>query len=221
SRSTYLVLVDSMKKKSEHSQSAHGMQREMQCTTPTDDYRFNFDSVRPLVRPEFTPPIEEVSLRCKALAADVENVAATRNVKRPLFTVGNLDTADRDALMITDSTLTLCKALAADVENVSATRNVKRPLFTVGNHDTADRDAVPISRVFDHFRNMCMDNIQADSMTQTSRSDVLVNASRLLPSSEDNLIATRSVRNHGITDGTVVPFSRIFARFRNMGMDDF
>ncbi|GJX34790.1 putative ribonuclease H-like domain-containing protein [Tanacetum coccineum] len=53
------------------------------------------------------------------------------------------------------------------------------------------------------------------------RSDVPVNASRLLPSSEDNLIAIRSVRNHGITDGTVVPFFRIFARFRNMGMDDF
>ncbi|GJZ10461.1 hypothetical protein Tco_0545220 [Tanacetum coccineum] len=107
---------------------------------------------------------------------------------------------------------TVSEALAKDIENVGATENARRPLFTIGNRDTADKDAVPISRVFDRFRNMCMDNIQADSMTQTAgRSDVPVNASRLLPSSEDKLIATGSVKNHGITDGTVVPISRIFA----------
>nr|GEV22169.1 hypothetical protein [Tanacetum cinerariifolium] len=51
----------------------------MQCNTPTDNYRFNFDSERPLVQPEFTSPFEEVSLRCEALVADVENVDATKN----------------------------------------------------------------------------------------------------------------------------------------------
>ncbi|GJS47649.1 hypothetical protein Tco_0597770 [Tanacetum coccineum] len=189
-RSTYLVLVDSMKKKNECSQSARGMQRETQCNTPTDDYRFNFDSERPLVQPKFTPPLKEVSLRCEALAADVENVRPPEmnmcmdNIQAESMTQTSIHKRKLSTTSLPYTSVHMLKTLNEDTETGVDTRNVT----------------------------MCL---------TAGRSDVLVNASRLLPSSEDNLIATGSVRNLGINDGTIVPVSRIFAQFRNIGMDDF
>ncbi|GJY43841.1 hypothetical protein Tco_0432054 [Tanacetum coccineum] len=117
-----------------------------------------------------------------------------------------------------------CEALDADIEIVRSTRTVMRPLFTIANRDAADRDAGPISRVCAvRLEQICLllGVHRCETRNEVTEDVVDTINLRLFPSSEDNLIATGSLINHASTDGTVVPISIVFDRFRNMGMDAF
>nr|GEZ93935.1 hypothetical protein [Tanacetum cinerariifolium] len=134
-----------MKKKNERSKLASGMH----CNTLSDDYQFNADSERPLVQREFTTPLEEVSLRFEALATDVENVSASKNVRRCLL-------ASHSSMPINASVL-------------SGTTELRLgPTYTIENRGITGKNTVHTSRVFDRFKNMRMDNIEANSMTHTA-----------------------------------------------------
>ncbi|GKA28618.1 hypothetical protein Tco_0714863 [Tanacetum coccineum] len=50
-----------------------------------DDYELNIVSENLFAQQEFTPPLEQVSSRYEALAADIEDVGASRNVRRHLL----------------------------------------------------------------------------------------------------------------------------------------
>ncbi|GJS61633.1 hypothetical protein Tco_0656417 [Tanacetum coccineum] len=81
--------------------------------------------------------ISAVAPNCTALAADVEGVGVSRNVKRHL--------------LASHSSITM------NVNMISETAELHvSPAYIIENRDTADRNSVPISRVFDHFRNMRM-----------------------------------------------------------------
>nr|GEX02432.1 hypothetical protein [Tanacetum cinerariifolium] len=94
---------------------------------------------------KFIPPLEEVSPNCMALVVDVEGLGVSRNVMRRLL-AGHYSIT-MDASMI--------------LETVELHVG---PAYIFENHSTTDRNSVPISRVFDHFRNMRMDNIGLDSI---------------------------------------------------------
>nr|GEV72942.1 hypothetical protein [Tanacetum cinerariifolium] len=142
---------------------------------------------------KFTPPLEEVSPNFTTLTADVEGVGVNRNVKRRL--------------------LASHSSMAMNANMISKTCELHvGPAYIIENHGTIDRNGIHVSRVFDHFRNTCMDNIGLDC-----RSDDPVNASRLLTPSEKRVSATTIIRNHKITHGTIIPISKTFDGFRNMG----
>ncbi|GKC96001.1 hypothetical protein Tco_1161443, partial [Tanacetum coccineum] len=151
-----------------------------------------------------------VSPNCTALATDVEGVGVSRNVRRHL--------------LASHSSITM------NVNMISETAELHvSPAYIIENRDTADKNSVPISRVFNHFRNMRMRETPT-TITETiiaainvrrcltvGRSDDPVNASRLLTPSEKRISATTIIRNHDITHGTIKPISKNFDGFRNMG----
>ncbi|GJW93718.1 hypothetical protein Tco_0173390 [Tanacetum coccineum] len=141
--------------------------------------------------------LSKVSSRCEPLAADIKDVVVSRNVRRRLLASHSSMPMNTNVL---SGTAELCLG----------------PANTIQNCGSSDKNSVLISRIFDRFRNMHMDNIQADC-----RSDIPVNAISLLMSSGERFPAIGIIRSHDIFDGTVVPISRSFDRFRNMGMDNF
>ncbi|GJY67250.1 hypothetical protein Tco_0469488 [Tanacetum coccineum] len=142
-------------------------------------------------------------------------------------------------------------------------RNMRTPNIRADCMAQTDRNCVPISSVFDHFRIMRTTNIRADCMAQTvirkrslsttglpyacvdwretpnvviatvdvgrnvrrcltgASSDVYVNARSLVRPSDDHLLAPGIIKNHDTLDGTIVPISDVFGRFRNMNTGEF
>ncbi|GKA71231.1 hypothetical protein Tco_0777370 [Tanacetum coccineum] len=215
------------------------MDIESDCSTPTlcsNEKEKNVIKEPQNKDTKFTPPLEEVvSPNCTALAADVEGVGVSRNVRR--------------RLLASHSSMTMNANMISETAELHV-----GPAYIIENRDTADRNSVPISRVFDHFRNMRMDNIGLDSIRKrplsttplpyasvdrretpttitkpviaainvrrcltAGRSDDPVNASRLLTPSKKRVSATTIIKNHDITHGTIIPISKIFDGFRNMG----
>nr|GEV14026.1 hypothetical protein [Tanacetum cinerariifolium] len=86
-------------------------------------------------------------------------------------------------------------APTADVQSVGIGGNLRRRL-AFGNYDTVDRTTVPVSEIFDRFRNMCLNSLESDYIRQA---DVQLRRDR-----EDTV------------DRTSVHVSRIFDCFRNM-----
>ncbi|GKB01996.1 hypothetical protein Tco_0830040, partial [Tanacetum coccineum] len=66
---------------------------------------------------------------------------------------------------------------------------------------TTDRNCIPISRVFDRFRNMPATSHRAEYMSQTV---------------EPRIQTTAAVHGHNTADRNCVPISKVFDRFRNM-----
>nr|GEW39644.1 nucleic acid-binding, OB-fold protein [Tanacetum cinerariifolium] len=125
-------------------------------------------SVLAVVRREFTPPFEE--------GVRAQNIGVSRNVRRcllPCFSV-TAGSANRFPLAVESWIQTVA---SVDVRN------------------TSDRNCVPISRVFDRFRNVRGISDQAEYMTQTT------SCSRPL--------AAVDIGNHGSVYTAVVPVSNV------------
>ncbi|GKE10404.1 hypothetical protein Tco_1413955 [Tanacetum coccineum] len=118
----------------------------------------------------------------------------------------------------------------------------------IANHNLADRTTVPISRIFDHFRNLRINNIQSDNNSQTmsttylplariqshhipasdgQTSNVNTNVRSCLTTGQLNIpnsgerLPTPSQHHFHTTDRAIVVVSIIFDRFRNMSRTGF
>ncbi|GJV11593.1 hypothetical protein Tco_1353134 [Tanacetum coccineum] len=72
----------------------------------------------------------------------------------------------------------------ADVQSVAISGNATRRL-PIGNQDTSDGTIVPVSRNFDHFRDMRMNSLQSNYMTHEGYQN-----SRVTTSDAFHLIST-------------------------------
>ncbi|GJT93157.1 hypothetical protein Tco_1082002 [Tanacetum coccineum] len=107
-----------------------------------------------------------------------------------------------------------CTALAADVEGVGVSKNVRRRLLA--SHSSMTMNANMISETSELHVG------PAYIIENCGRSDDPVNASRLLTPSEKRvafrpLSKTTIIKNHDITHGTIIPISKNFDGFRNIG----
>ncbi|GJS84252.1 hypothetical protein Tco_0750793 [Tanacetum coccineum] len=192
------------------------------------------------VLPHFTPPPEDGIKKRKAPTVGGQTMVISRNVRRRLSTSKSGMSFDPMRL-----------PTVADHQIQTA--------GIMTECDLADRTSVPISRIFDQFRNMPVNESELDcniialavckqppstirlrhthverrELTNaggqpvvdsrsvrrcftTTGSSIPVNGSRLPIPSEQHLHDAAVVSHHDMTDGTTVPISRIFDRFRNM-----
>nr|GEY31236.1 hypothetical protein [Tanacetum cinerariifolium] len=148
-------------------------------------------------RLQYTPPPEEGIQRQTSPAADVQSLAISENAIRHLpignqdtsdgTTVPVSRNFDRFRDMCMNilqsnymthtgirhpivsrllSTTLKRESPAADVLTVSTNRNVRRRL-SIGNHDVVDRTCVPVSRIFQRFRDMPTNNVEPEYITHT------------------------------------------------------
>ncbi|GJS03701.1 hypothetical protein Tco_0320209 [Tanacetum coccineum] len=59
------------------------------------------------------------------------------------------------------------KAPSTDIQTVNISRNVMR-ILPIGSRDTVNRYSVPVSRIFDHLRNVPWNSVESNCMTHTS-----------------------------------------------------
>ncbi|GKD28743.1 hypothetical protein Tco_1239521, partial [Tanacetum coccineum] len=166
---------------------------EMVPDTTADDNKFNADAFQ-----EYTPPPEEGIQRRNSPAADVKSVAINENATRrlPIGNQDTIDGTTvpvsrnfdrfRDMhinslrsnymthagirhLIVSRSLSTTLKrkSPAADVLTVGTSRNVRRRL-SIGNHDVVDRTCVPVSRIFQRFKDMPTNNVEPEYRTHTA-----------------------------------------------------
>ncbi|GJY73633.1 hypothetical protein Tco_0478064 [Tanacetum coccineum] len=106
------------------------------------------------------------------------------------------------------------KAPTADVQTVNVSKNVRRRL-PIGNHDTVDRNSLPVSRVFDCFRNMPRNIVKPDYGTHTDIRHPVVSRPLLTTLKREALVVDVEtvgisinvrkrlpIRNHGTVDRT-------------------
>ncbi|GJY01227.1 hypothetical protein Tco_0359379 [Tanacetum coccineum] len=131
----------------------------VQLKDMADDNKFNADAFR-----EYTPPPEEGIQRRNSPAADVQSVAINENATRRL-PIGNH--CIRHLIVSRSLSTTLKrKSPAADVLTVGTSRNVRRRL-SIRNHDVVDRTCVPVSRIFQRFKDMPTNNVEPEYRTHT------------------------------------------------------
>ncbi|GKC34594.1 DNA helicase [Tanacetum coccineum] len=98
-----------------------------------------------------------------------------------------------------------------DVHTVSIRGNVS-PRLSTETHDVLDITTVPLSRVFDRFRNLGF-----NAFDRQTTDDGGVGGSV----SGGNVSLRLSTDTHDVLDTTTVPLSRVFDRFRNLGLNKF
>ncbi|GKF03943.1 hypothetical protein Tco_0034611, partial [Tanacetum coccineum] len=98
-----------------------------------------------------------------------------------------------------------------DVHTVSITGNVS-PRLSTETHDVLDITTVPLSRVFDRFRNLGF-----NAFDRQTTDDGGVGGSV----SGGNVSLRLSTDSHDVLDTTTLPLSRVFDRFRNLGLNKF
>ncbi|GJV79045.1 hypothetical protein Tco_1514915, partial [Tanacetum coccineum] len=137
------------------------------------------------IQGEFTPPPEEVSSirkrtiatidlpyiyiqRCESPTACAQNVSVSRNVRMRLITSQSSMLVNATRLPTTSEqhrrTLILSETMTREMEPPLPTTSEqhRRTLDIIRNHDTGDETTVPISRIFDRFRNMSMNDLQSN-----------------------------------------------------------
>ncbi|GJW69018.1 DNA helicase [Tanacetum coccineum] len=98
-----------------------------------------------------------------------------------------------------------------DVHTVSIRGNVS-PRLSTETHDVLDITTVPLSRVFDRFRNLGF-----NAFDRQTTDDGGVGGSV----SGGNVSLRLSTDTHDVLDTTTVPLSRVFDRFRNLWLNKF
>ncbi|GKE36235.1 hypothetical protein Tco_1459640, partial [Tanacetum coccineum] len=98
-----------------------------------------------------------------------------------------------------------------DVHTISIRGNVS-PRLSTETHDVLDITTVPLSRVFDRFRNLGF-----NAFDRQTTDDGGVGGSV----SGGNVSLRLSTDTHDVLDTTTVPLSRVFDRFRNLGLNKF
>nr|GEU95919.1 copia protein [Tanacetum cinerariifolium] len=172
--------------------------------------------------PEENIPIPEENVgKCKTPSIDVQMIGNGGDVSTRLST-GGPDVGS-----------------SVDVQIHGNGNNVTTRLSS-GGHDMVDITVVPVSRIFDRFRNLGSNTLRSDSMSQAA-ADNLFNDGFIEennPVSQENVgkrerpsvdvqvignggdVSTRlSTRSHDVLCTTTVPVSTIFYRFRNMHLN--
>nr|GEW19368.1 DNA helicase [Tanacetum cinerariifolium] len=132
-----------------------------------------------------TPPMEECVGRINSPAADFEPVVISRNARRWL-PIQNHDTIDGTTVSVsrifdrfrdmrvnslqssymTHTNTVRLEAPVANVQIVGTSRNVRRRL-SIGNPHVVDITWVPVSRIFQRFKDMPVHRVEPDTKTQT------------------------------------------------------
>nr|GEW79156.1 hypothetical protein [Tanacetum cinerariifolium] len=104
--------------------------------------------------------------------------------------------------------------------------------LSAGGHDMVDITIVPVLRIFDRFRSLGSNPLGSDSISQTAVdnpfNDCSIQENIPIPEENDgkyvqihgngnNVTTCLESEGHDMVDITVVPVSRIFERFRNLG----
>ncbi|GJV99847.1 hypothetical protein Tco_1555099, partial [Tanacetum coccineum] len=206
----------------------------MQCNTTGDAYQFSDELEMSLVEnPElFTPPPDEgfpKNVRRRLTTSQSSSlVNATRLIRtskedfQPADILGNHDTPDTTTVPVRIIFDRFRNMPMNNIERDSAFQAAvsaigKRPLSTTAfSHAYAERIETPtaIGQTISVGRNIRRCLI-------TAQSHDVVDASGLLIPSELHVHTAGIIRQQCVTDGTVVPISRIFDRFRNMAINDF
>ncbi|GJT70875.1 hypothetical protein Tco_1030161 [Tanacetum coccineum] len=107
--------------------------------------------------------------------------------------------------------------------------NVSMHLLTETN-DVLDTRTVPLSRVFERFRNLGFNAFDRqttdDREIQTPTAGATgvgshVGSPSAIPPANHNVSMRLSTETHDVLDTTTVPLSRVFDRFRNLGFNAF
>ncbi|GJW68035.1 DNA helicase, partial [Tanacetum coccineum] len=98
-----------------------------------------------------------------------------------------------------------------DVHTVSIRGNVS-PCLSTGTHDVLHITTVPLSRVFDRFRNLGFNTFDRKTIDDGGVGGSI---------SGGNVSLHLSTNTHDVLDTTTVPLSRVFDRFRNLGLNMF
>ncbi|GKB18819.1 hypothetical protein Tco_0852742 [Tanacetum coccineum] len=110
-----------------------------------------------------------------------------------------------------------------------ANHNVSMRLSTE-THDVLDTTTVPLSRVFDRFRNLGFNSFDRqtteDREMQTATAGAAgvgshVGSPSAIAPANHNVSMRLSTETHDVLDTTTVPLSRVFDRFRNVGFNAF
>ncbi|GJU73235.1 hypothetical protein Tco_1264640 [Tanacetum coccineum] len=130
----------------------------MDCTTPADACGPNVDIETTLVQQSGVPPAEETSV-----------IAVVRREFTPPFEEGVRDQNIGVSRNVRGCLLPCFSTAAASANRFPPTVEPRiQTVAAVDARNTADRNCVPISRVFDRFRNMRATSDHAEYMSQTT-----------------------------------------------------
>ncbi|GKC84981.1 hypothetical protein Tco_1140698 [Tanacetum coccineum] len=129
----------------------------MDCTTPADACGLNVDIKTTLVQQSGVPPTEETSV-----------IVVVRREFTPSFEEGVRDQNIGVSRNVRGCLLPCFSVAAASANRFPPTVEPRiQTVAAVDARNTADRNCVPISRVFDRFRNMRATSDHAEYTSQT------------------------------------------------------